>query len=370
MKVGGQPRGRPRTARSDAPRGTRPDRSSALATARAKFSPPHVFTPSTLQGTKAGNFRVNAFAPFGRRPGAAMAVDCLRNRGYLERDAHWLSAAAIGVGGFRPSRLSLRADNNFCRTTSMPLNYSRKLTGRTRSKGADRQLGFVLAFVAGAINAGGFLAVQQYTSHMTGIVSAIADRMALGAYHLVLPGIGALASFIIGAACAAVMVNYSRRHKLHSEYAFPLLVEAGLLLCFGLLGTRLAVSNGLFVSVTVMLLSFIMGLQNALITKISNAEIRTTHITGIVTDIGIELGKLFYWNGSHPDHLPKVKADRPRLRMLAFLAFFFFIGGVIGAVGFKHVGYVATVPLALTLMALVIVPVADDLNDFIQNRKN
>ena len=251
----------------------------------------------------------------------------------------------------------------------MPLNYSRKLTGKTRSKGADRQLGFVLAFVAGAINAGGFLAVQQYTSHMTGIVSAIADRMALGAYHLALPGIGALASFIIGAACAAVMVNYSRRHKLHSEYAFPLLVEAGLLLCFGLLGARLADSNGLFVAVTVMLLSFIMGLQNALITKISHAEIRTTHITGIVTDIGIELGKLFYWNCAQPDDLPKVKADRARLKVLASLAFFFFIGGVTGALGFKHVGYVATVPLALTLMALVIVPVADDLNDFVQSRK-
>ena len=36
------------------------------------------------------------------------------------------------------------------------------------------------------------------------------------------------------------------------------------------------------------------GLQNALITKLSRAEIRTTHITGIVTDIGIELGKLLY----------------------------------------------------------------------------
>lgn len=252
----------------------------------------------------------------------------------------------------------------------MPLNYSRKLTGRTRSKGADRQLGFVLAFVAGAINAGGFLAVQQYTSHMTGIVSAIADRMAAGAYQLALPGIGALACFVFGAACAAVMVNYSRRHKMHSEYAFPLLVEAGLLLCFGLLGASLADSNGIFVVVTVMLLSFIMGLQNALITKISNAEIRTTHITGIVTDIGIELGKLFYWNGLRPDDLPKVTADRPRLKVLTSLALFFFVGGVSGALGFKHVGYAATVPLALTLMALVIVPVADDLNDYVQNRKS
>lgn len=251
----------------------------------------------------------------------------------------------------------------------MPINYSRKLTGKSRSKDANRQLGFILAFVAGAINAGGFLAVQQYTSHMTGIVSAMADHIALGAYNLASTGIGALASFLIGAACSAVMVNYSRRHNMHSEYAFPLLVEAGLLLCFGLLGAGLANINGIFFSVTVMLLSFIMGLQNALITKLSNAEIRTTHITGIVTDIGIELGKLIYWNCSHPDNLPKVRADRPRLKVLISLALFFFVGGVIGALGFKYVGYVATVPLALTLMALVIVPIADDLNEIVQNRK-
>ena len=227
-----------------------------------------------------------------------------------------------------------------------------------------------MAFVAGAINAGGFLAVQQYTSHMTGIVSAMADHIALGTYELALTGIGALFSFLIGAACSAVMVNFARRHKMHSEYAFPLLVEAGLLLCFGLLGARLSDIDGIFVSVTVMLLSFIMGLQNALITKLSNAEIRTTHITGIVTDIGIELGKLFYWNCAHLNNPIKVTANRPRLWVLILLFGFFFLGGVTGALGFKHVGYVATVPLALTLMALVIVPIADDLHDFSKNQKS
>ena len=53
----------------------------------------------------------------------------------------------------------------------MPLNYARRLTGRDRTVLANRHLGCVLAFVAGAANAGGFLAVRQYTSHMTGIVS-------------------------------------------------------------------------------------------------------------------------------------------------------------------------------------------------------
>lgn len=73
---------------------------------------------------------------------------------------------------------------------------------------------------------------------MTGIVSSMADNSVLGAYDLVLSGTGALLSFLVGAACSAVMVNYSRRRRMHSEFAVPLLVEAFLLVCFGFLGAN------------------------------------------------------------------------------------------------------------------------------------
>lgn len=246
----------------------------------------------------------------------------------------------------------------------MPFNYSRRLTGRARTANSNRQLGLTLAFVGGAINAGGFLAVHQYTSHMTGIVSAMADNLALGTFSAVLAGLGALLSFIAGAVCSAMLVNFARQRGMHSEYALPLMVEAMLLLCFGLLGSRLAHIEGPFVSLTVMLLAFIMGLQNALISKLSNAEIRTTHITGIVTDIGIELGKLFYRNASNHPGPSRVTANRPKLLLLCSLAALFFVGGVSGALGFHHIGFFATVPLALVLLALASVPVIDDLLAF------
>ncbi|MBS6361638.1 YoaK family protein [Burkholderia sp.] len=244
----------------------------------------------------------------------------------------------------------------------MPAHYFRSMAGKDRSESANRQLGFSLAFIAGAINAGGFLAVRQYTSHMSGVVSAIADQLALGDIQLVLAGIGSLGSFIIGAGCSAVLVNWGRRRGLHSQYVLPLLVEAALLLTFGLLGSHLALWEAFFVPVTVILLCFIMGLQNATITKLSGAEIRTTHMTGIVTDLGIEMGKLFYWNS------PRVGADtqavianRAKLKIHATMLVSFFMGGVTGAAGFKHVGYVSTVPLAAVLISLAIVPVIDDM---------
>jgi uncharacterized membrane protein YoaK (UPF0700 family) len=243
----------------------------------------------------------------------------------------------------------------------MTAQYFRSLTGKHRSAGANRQLGFSLAFVAGATNAGGFLAVRQYTSHMSGIVSAIADQAALGDVRLMLAGIGSLLSFLTGAGCSAVLVNWGRRRSLQSQYVLPLLVEAALLLLFGLLGSHLALSEAFFVPVTVILLCFIMGLQNAMITKLSGAEIRTTHMTGIVTDLGIELGKLLYWNRSTIDaDTHTVIANRAKLRIHGTMLASFFAGGLTGATGFRHAGYVSTVPLAAALVTLAIVPVTDD----------
>ena len=251
----------------------------------------------------------------------------------------------------------------------MPIEYARRLTGRQRSVRANRHLGVALAFIAGAINAGGFLAVKQYTSHMTGILSAMTDDLALGAYDFALAGAGALLSFLLGAATSAVMVNYARRHQLQGEYAFPLLLEALLLLGFGVLGARLSTINGLFVPLTVMLLCFIMGLQNAVITKVSAMEIRTTHVTGMITDIGIELGKLFYWNSTHSAQQPRVLANRDRLGFLSVMVSAFFLGGITGAFGFRDLGYLSTMPLALILIALAGVPAVDDLVQLMRHRK-
>jgi uncharacterized membrane protein YoaK (UPF0700 family) len=245
------------------------------------------------------------------------------------------------------------------RSPAMPLRYARFLIGRERTLAANRQVGLLLAFVAGAINAGGFLAVRQYTSHVTGLVSSMADHLVLGDSELVVSALAAVLAFLLGAMCCAVMVNFARRRALASEYALPLLLEALLILCFGLMGAWLARVEGLLIPATVALLCFIMGLQNAVVTKLSNAVIRTTHMTGVVTDLGIELGKLLYWNRVK-GIAPVVRADRDRMRVLAGLLAAFVGGGVVGAYGFKRLGFGFTVPLAVLLTVVALVPVWDD----------
>lgn len=82
-----------------------------------------------------------------------------------------------------------------------------------RTLQTNKRLGAVLAFVAGAANAGGFLALGSYTPHMTGVVSSLADNLVLGQVML-----AALAAFLLGAMTTAWLVNWGLREKLTSTY--------------------------------------------------------------------------------------------------------------------------------------------------------
>ena len=236
----------------------------------------------------------------------------------------------------------------------------RHLTGQHRTASTNRLLGALLAFNAGAINAGGFLVVGMYTSHMTGFASMISDMLVLGSFTVAIGATGALLAFLAGAACTAVLVNWARQNHLRSEYALPLLLEAGLLLVFGLLGATLNRQTPFAVPLTVLVLAFTMGLQNALVSKISASQIRTTHMTGVITDMGIELGKLFYWNqGARPPEL-QVRANRIKLRLYAMLLGAFMAGGVVGAAGFKYLGFVWVLPMAGLLLLMSLPPLWAD----------
>ena len=140
---------------------------------------------------------------------------------------------------------------------------------------------------------------------MTGLTASVADHLVLGGSAIVATGLMGIATFVAGAAACAVLFNWGRRRGLRGRYANVLVLEALLVLLFGLLAEAFAWRHRDLVFVAV--LCFTMGMQNAIITKISDAQIRTTHVTGMITDIGIELGKLAYV--SRTPGLPPVVPD-------------------------------------------------------------
>ncbi len=236
-------------------------------------------------------------------------------------------------------------------------DYLLEVGGTTRSDRANRHLANLLALIAGLLNSVGFVAVSVYTSHMTGLTASVADHLVLGSYTLVGIGLLAIASFLGGAMTCAVLFNWGRRRDLRGRYANVLVLEASLILVFGGAADLLVWSHRTWVFVAV--LCFTMGLQNAIITKISQAQIRTTHVTGMVTDIGIELGKLLY--RSRRSGLDPVRADLTKLSMLAGLVGLFFVGGVLGAAGYLQIGFSVLLVPALVLLVAALPPLVADL---------
>ena len=235
----------------------------------------------------------------------------------------------------------------------------RHLTNRHRAPSTNMALGLLLAFNAGAVNAGGFLVLNMYTSHMTGFASQLADGLVLANVKLLLNALGAILAFMAGAAVCAVLVNWGRQHRLHSVYALPVMLEALMMFPFGLMGAAtLAWSTPFAVPLTVLLLSFIMGLQNAVGSKTSGGSTRTTHMTGNITDLGMELGKALL--SSRSRKIRQVRPDRLRMQSAAGLVGMFILGGIAGALGFKYVGFVCVVPLAALLLALSVPPFLRD----------
>jgi uncharacterized membrane protein YoaK (UPF0700 family) len=92
-----------------------------------------------------------------------------------------------------------------------------------------------------------------------------------------------------------------------------------------------------------------MGLQNSLVTRISNSVVRTTHLTGIFTDLGIDLSQLFFYTTK--EQKDKLFASiKLRLRIINF----FFIGGFAGGIFYSTIQlkvlFIACVALGIGLI--------------------
>ncbi len=200
--------------------------------------------------------------------------------------------------------------------------------GPERNAIIDRRLGCSLAAVAGAVNAAGFLAVGYYSANMTGNVSALASGLHEGHMELVLSCCGLILAFVAGAVLSALLVNTGRRRHLPSIYARSILLEACLLGLLG--GVDLLLSAQPRGPMLAYGLSFLMGLQNATVTRISGARVRTTHMTGMLTDVGLELAD---WLEAlfRPVDPTRRAGTRERLGLHAAIALSFTLGGIAGA---------------------------------------
>ena len=199
----------------------------------------------------------------------------------------------------------------------------------------------LMAFQAGLLNIGGFMACHRFVSHVTGFATYFGYEVSQGNRQRAWGMLAVPLFFLFGAMLSGQLVDI--RLKLHKKpkyylvfgvvFALTMVVSmSGILGYFGQFGEPLNSSHDY---VLLMLLCLICGTQNGTITSVSKSVIRTSHLTGITTDLGIGLVRLLN-HRKLDDHVSnEKKASLMRLGII----FFFGFGSVVGGFIFNEFGH-------------------------------
>ena len=222
--------------------------------------------------------------------------------------------------------------------------------GPSRSNHQNRLVAGYLALVGGFVNSAGYLLIGSFTSHVTGNVGRAANDIAAMQFHAAAGATTMIIAFFAGAFAASMAIESDFFRKVAYAYSFALFCEGALLVVFMLLSRLTSAEHPRLQDAEAALLCAAMGMQNSLVTRLSGAVVRTTHLTGVVTDLGIEAARWFrWWRGSIAErvhvrlsfgHPSPEKPSFVKITLLATIAGSFMVGAVAGATTVVHLQHV------------------------------
>jgi uncharacterized membrane protein YoaK (UPF0700 family) len=203
--------------------------------------------------------------------------------------------------------------------------------GTKRTYAHNVKLASLLCVTAGFVNAAGFLGCSVLTTNVTGHAALFAERIALQDWKTARVVALWMFLFLAGAFISSLIVSFIGRNQRFS-YLVPMLIEMSILLGVAIFGYRYdhsLVAKEIFAGS----LLFAMGLQNSLVSMVSGSVVRTTHLTGTFTDLGIEMGQILQKNSK--DRI----ALKARIKLRSVIIFFFMGGALAGAYLFRYFSF-------------------------------
>ena len=199
--------------------------------------------------------------------------------------------------------------------------------GKNRTFAHDLRLATLLSFVAGLGNITGVLALKTLTTNVTGHFAFFAEEVMRHDYTTAFAFLLFTVFFLLGSFLSSFLQELISIKNPDLSHIFPISLEMVILIAIGLFGS----SSGIFTldgKMTAFFMLLAMGIQNSLVTNISRSVVRTTHLTGLFTDLGIELSQLFFYK--NPEDIKKLKTSI--FLRFSIISFFFlgcFSGGII-----------------------------------------
>ena len=214
--------------------------------------------------------------------------------------------------------------------------------GKTRTIVHNLKIASLLSFVAGMVNVAGFLAVKRLTTNVTGHFAFFVDEIFKLNFWQGFIYFLYIFFFFLGSFISSLIVETIARKNEQFIYTIPVSIEIIILTSLGLFGTGLIVSAPDLIAFALL---FAMGVQNSMVTIISKATVRTTHLTGLFTDLGIEMSQLYFYR-LRKQRKKLLSSIRLRLTIISF----FFIGGILGGVLYGRLGLHELILAAFVLL--------------------
>lgn len=210
------------------------------------------------------------------------------------------------------------------------------------------QLAIFLSFVAGLVNVCSILSIHRLTTNVTGHFAFFVEELLQTNYFVAFKFLLFVLFFFLGSFTSNLLVEFISKIDSRFKYTIPVILEALLIL---IVGGAFTIYQPKFPDFIAIILLFSMGLQNSLVTKVSNSVVRTTHLTGIFTDLGIEVSQLFFIKN-------KIRKTKTKLSIQLKLTIIacFSIGGLLGGIVYSMIG------LRTLWIAVVILFIAAFLN--------
>ena len=193
----------------------------------------------------------------------------------------------------------------------------------SRSLADNMKLGVLTAFTAGMVNVASLILFFSFTSNVTGHYAILAEEIAAGKWFQVVVVIFWILLYMFGAFTSNFIVIHGRNRHSFLSHALPLGIEMAVLLAVGFYGTNYYEETLIETEILTAMLLFSMGIQNGLTASISNFAVKTTHLTGLTTDLGIHFSLVTKRS------YRKNKAVINKIKLMSAIAVAYLTGGVI-----------------------------------------
>ena len=202
--------------------------------------------------------------------------------------------------------------------------------GKNRTYKHNLLLAALLSSNAGLVNITGVLSISVLTTNVTGHFAFFSEQLSLNHYGLAINFLIYIFSFLFGSFFSSILTEYFEAKEKKTSHGLSMSIEIIILFSVGYYLKYY--NNYLSPEVIASTLLFAMGMQNSLVTQISSSTVRTTHLTGLFTDLGIELSQLFFHKKIEEKKM-LWKSINLRLAIITF----FFLGGILGGFLYKYI---------------------------------